>query len=391
MSIINRVAVHAYRYELDHFGPNMMTWSENNKFPVTKFVAVIETDDGLRGEFAPHYMASAMTFAQVREMAPLLIGRNAEHRSKIFEDLKIAFRHYDRAGLAALDGALWDLAGKKYGCSVAQLLGGYRDRIAAYASTFPGKRTSEVQKGGLGSVEAYADFAARCQELGYPGFKIHGFWDGSARSEIDVMTAVRKRVGDDMRLMNDPASSLATFLDAVEVGRACDDLGYFWYEDPYRDASSSAFGQKRLRDMIKTPMLVSEHIRGLEQKADFLLAGGTDILHIDPELDGGITGTMTLVRFAEALGMDVQLHTAGPMHRHCLSAITNTYYYEMGLVGPGMVNSLQPPIYACGYGDQLEDVDADGCVNIPTGPGLGVVYDWDRIASWQIDLHECLG
>ena len=169
------------------------------------------------------------------------------------------------------------------------------------------------------------------------------------------MTAVRQRVGRDMKLMNDPASSLTSFLDAVEVGRACDDLGFFWYEDPYRDASSSAVAHKRLRDFIRTPMLIAEHIRGFEQKADFALAaGGTDIMHIDPELDGGITGTMKLAHFCDAIGMEVQLHTAGPMHRHCMAAIANTHFYELGLVRPDIpANILQPPIYADDYGDEI--------------------------------------
>lgn len=374
MSIITRVSVHSYTYTLENFA-TPMRYQKGAELELTKFVAFIETDDGLRGEYAPHYMANAKTCAQVIEMAPLLLGRDAEQRTKIYEDLKIAFRHFDRAGAAALDGALWDLAGKKYGVPIAKLLGGYRDRIPAYASTYPGQTTP----GGLDSVGAYADFAQHCLELGYPAFKIHSFWDGTAKGEIDVMTAVRDQVGDKMRLMTDPASSLSGFLEAVEVGCACDDLNFFWYEDPYRDASASAFGQKKLRDFCKTPLLVSEHIRGVEQKADFLIAGGTDLLHIDPELDGGITATMKLANFAEALGIDVQIHTAGPMHRHCLAAIPNTYYYEMGIVGPGMVNSLQPPIYTCGYGDQLEDIDAEGCVSIPTSPGMGVTLDWEFI------------
>ena len=384
MSIIRRVTVHAYSYDLENFGANIMTFAKGGRLTVGKFVTVIETDDGLRGEYAPHYMASPATCAQVCQMARLLIGRDAEHRTKIFEDLKTAFRHFDRVGIGAIDGALWDLAGKKYGTSIARLLGGYRDRLAAYASSYPGQASA----GGFDCVEAYADFAAHCQNLGYPAFKIHGFRDESAKSEIAIMTAVRNRVGVDMKLMTDPASSLPTFLDAVEVGRACDDLAFFWYEDPYRDSSSSAFAHKRLRGFVKTPLLIAEHIRGVEQKADFVLAGGTDIVHIDPELDGGITGTMKIARFAEALGMDVQLHTAGPLHRHCMSAIPNTYFYEMGLIGPGRVNGLQPPIYACGYSDQTEDVDSDGCVAVPDGPGLGVTYDWDRITAWTTDRFE---
>ena len=43
-------------------------------------------------------------------------------------------------------------------------------------------------------------------------------------------------------------------------------------------------------------------------------------MHIDPELDGGITGTMKLAHYCDAIGMEVQLHTAGPMHRHCMAA-----------------------------------------------------------------------
>lgn len=112
VSTISRVAIHAFGYELENFGHNMMTYVKGGRLPVTKFVTVIETDDGLRGEFAPHYMANQMTCAQVSQMAPMLIGRNAEHRGRIFEDLKNAFRHFDRAGIAAIDGALWDLAGK---------------------------------------------------------------------------------------------------------------------------------------------------------------------------------------------------------------------------------------------------------------------------------------
>jgi L-alanine-DL-glutamate epimerase-like enolase superfamily enzyme len=317
-------------------------------------------------------------------MAPLLVGRDADHRVAIFEDLRIAFRHYDRVGIGPIDSALWDLAGKRLGVPVAQLLGGHRQRLPVYASTCPGTRG----EGALGSVDAYADFAQSCRERGFPGFKIHAFQDGDPATEIAVMRAVRERVGDGMRLMTDPTSTLPTFADAVAVGRACDELGFFWYEDPYRDASVSAFAHNRLRQLVRTPLLIAEHVRGFEQKADFLLQGGTDILHIDPELDGGVTGTMRLAVFAAALGMDVQLHTPGPMHRHCMAAIPNTHLYELALVAPDRWNAFEPPIYACGYSDQLDAVAADGTVPVPDGPGLGVTYDWEKLGHWAGRRHE---
>ena len=43
--------------------------------------------------------------------------------------------------------------------------------------------------------------------------------------------------------------------------------------------------------------------------------------------------------------------------------------------------NMVAPVYLCGYSDQPEDLPADGCVPVPDGPGLGVVYDWDFIEA----------
>ena len=97
---------------------------------------------------------------------------------------------------------------------------------------------------------------------------------------------------------------------------------------------------------------------------------------------------MRLAHFAAALGMDVQRHTAGPAHRHCMAATANTHFYELALVAPDRCNALQPLIYACAYSDQLDAVGPDGRVPVPDGPGLGVSYDWDRIGSWETARRE---
>ena len=61
-----------------------------------------------------------------------------------------------------------------------------------------------------------------------------------------------------------------------------------------------------------------------------------------------------------------------------MASLRNTHFYEMALIGPGMANCV-PPVYACGYADQPEALDAEGCVPLPEGPGLGVTYDWDFV------------
>lgn len=83
---------------------------------------------------------------------------------------------------------------------------------------------------------------------------------------------------------------------------------------------------------------------------------------------------MKCVDIAEGLGIDMQIHACGPAHRASVSAIRNTHFYELALIGPGMAN-LIPPIYTCDYDDQIEDMDASGTLPVPDGPGLGVAYD----------------
>ena len=61
-----------------------------------------------------------------------------------------------------------------------------------------------------------------------------------------------------------------------------------------------------------------------------------------------------------------------------MAALRNSNYYEMGLVHP-KVPSINAAIYADGYDDGLDAIDANGCVDVPEGPGLGVTYDWDLI------------
>ena len=382
MTVITRVEIHEFEFDAINLGNltgantiGAIGYSKNAVMRVPKYAVVVETADGCRGEYVTHWVGTGSALAQTKMLAPKLIGRHAEEREGIYDDFKRELRQFDHMGHGPLDIALWDWAGKQLGCSIATLLGGYRKRIPAYASTYHGDRN-----GGLYCKEAYAAFAESCHELGYHAFKIHGWNDGDAREEAENVVHVAKAVGDRMTLMLDPACELRTFADALYVGRACDEGGYFWYEDPYRDSGVSAFAHKRLREMIRTPLLQTEHIRGVEPKANFLLAGGTDFLRSDPEYDMGITGAMKIAHLGEALGVDVEVHACGPAHRHVIAATRNSNFYEVALVGPDCPNAI-PPVYACGYNDQIDCIGKDGCVPTPDGPGLGVVYDWEFIEA----------
>jgi L-alanine-DL-glutamate epimerase-like enolase superfamily enzyme len=338
----------------------------------------ITDSEGAKGEFVNVNYDAAMV-AQTRELAKLLIGRDADSREKMYDDCKRIQRKLWAFGYSNLDIALWDLAGKRHGVPVSRLLGGFRERLPTYASTFHGDRN-----GGLSSKEAFADYAEYCYELGFRAFKIHGWTAGDRREEAENVRHVGAKVGDRMDLMLDPACELKTFGDALYVGRACDDARFFWYEDPFRDGGYSRHAHRKLRQLLETPLLMGEHVRGLEAKADTIAAEATDYVRANPTLDMGITGVMKIAHLAEAHGLDVELHGAGPAHRQCMAAIRNTNFYELALCAPGIGNP-KPPVYGCGYTDSPEAVGRDGCFPVPSGPGLGVSYDWDFINRQQVE------
>ena len=370
--IITRTEVHEFEYEIRDHNPVDFIYEPGSVYIGRGTALRIHTDIGVSGEYVTRGLAGAPMLSTT---APWVVGLNALEREKIYQSLKLWLKGRAWQGIGLIDIALWDLAGKYYDAPIYELLGGYRKKLPCYASTHVG----DYIKGGLNSPEAFADFAQQCLEMGYPAFKIHEWRDVTPKQGIATIHAVGKRVGGKMDLMSDPANSYNTFADAVKVGRACDEEGFFWYEDPYQDCGHSQFAHRKLRQLIKTPLLLTEHVTSLEPKVDFVLADATDFLRGDPN-DGGITGIMKLAGAAEALGIDLELHAAGPAHRQCMAAIRNSNYYEMFPVHPKLKTlSYSPPVYKSNYWDGLDAIDKDGCVTVPEGPGLGVEYDWDFI------------
>jgi L-alanine-DL-glutamate epimerase-like enolase superfamily enzyme len=376
--IITRIEVHEYSYTLENLGAdyngfNLVYCPGGTVEPRGRILRIF-TDAGVVGEYAGGGDAD---YAIMPRFTHYLLGRSALERERIFTDVNRALRQVARMGLAPVDIALWDLAGKYFGVPVYKLLGGYKDSLPCYASTYHGDTAAQ---GGLSSPEAFADFAEQCLHMGYPAFKIHGWGRAPIAQEVANVLTVGKRVGGKMDLMLDPACEYITFGDALKVGRACDEAKFFWYEDAFRDGGTSQFAHRKLRQLIRTPLLQTEHVRSLEPHIDFAIADATDFVRGDVGYDG-ITGMMKVAHACEALGLDIELHGPGPAQRQCMASIRNTNYYEMGLVHPNAPASHDEHLYRDDYRDTIDAIDAQGCVPVPQKPGLGVEIDWDWVDS----------
>ena len=374
--IITSIDAKICEFEITDFGTDRngtsLIYQPGNKKKVKSCAIQIHTNEGITGEFIG---GEPVAFAQFCMFAKDMIGKDPTKRELIYNNAKRCLRKFDRMGIGLADIALWDLAGKLYNAPIFELLGGWKTKLPAYASTLSGDRC-----GGLDSPEAFADFALQCKEMGYTGYKLHIWDDYSIKELSDTMHAVRKAVGDEMHLMIDPACKLKTFSDALEIGWICDEAKFLWLEDPYLDNGTSTTSHKMLRQKIKTPLLQTEHIRGLEEHVNFVVGEGTDFLRADAEYDGGITGALKIAHAAEGFGLDVELHCGGPAHRHVMASLRNTNFYEIGLVHPKTSSiGWSMEVYDCEYRDALDVIDSEGNVTVPTRPGLGVHYDWNFI------------
>jgi len=95
--------------------------------------------------------------------------------------------------------------------------------------------------------------------------------------------------------------------------------------------------------------MIGEHVRTVETHTDLMISGATDFGRVDPDYDGGITGCYKAAIAAEAMGIDVEVHSCGPAMRQLMAALSRSNYYEVKLVHPAAPNPWQLTIYRNGY------------------------------------------
>jgi len=285
--------------------------------------------------------------------------------------------------MSVLDLALWDLQARAYGIPVHKLLGGCRDKVKAYASSFPN----------LGNPEVYAEYALECKNRGYRAYKIHPyyFWNPASRQpdpgrpshiEYDIAACrlVREAVGDDMVLMYDVWGSYRNYEEALKVGRVLEDLDFYWYEHPMLEYRVEAYA--KLATELDIPILSPEIIPGsIFTRADWILRGASDMSRIDV-LRGGITGCHKMAAICEAFGMKLEMHMAGFGNLQILGATSEDVceYYERGLEGPG-VDYEEPQPY---WEEICDPMDDEGYVRVPQEQGMGYKINWDYIEDNRI-------
>ncbi len=183
-------------------------------------VAVISTDEGVEGVVsseANNIRQLARLWAGAREHVE---GQDPFDRGKIENVLRRRFNWPQRT-LGVLDYGLWDIAGKALNKPIYRLLGATREKVLAYGSTIHHS-----------SDERFVETVLRCKGAGFRAVKLHPYC--KFEDDLRLVYKVRKAVGDDFTLMIDTLVYPAPYTreQAFRMGRALDELGFWWFEDP---------------------------------------------------------------------------------------------------------------------------------------------------------------
>jgi len=331
-------------------------------------VLTVDTDEGIQGHSflgSSRQGADAHVGPLMELVKPILIDANPLDTGVIWKKLWAQNRGLAPEAMAAVDIALWDIAGKRANLPIHRLLGTCRDSVPAYASS-----------GWLPSPEEYAEEALKFKDLGWCSYKIHP--QVIPKNDIEICRTVRRAVGDDLVLMLDSMWSYG-YEDAMRVGRAIEDFGYFWYEDPLAD--DDIYNYVKLRQKLDIPIVATEFAPGrFYGLAQWVQQMATDILRGDVMVFGGITPMVKIGHLAEAFRMKCEIHhgsnsLGNVANLHVTMAMNNCDYFE-----------VFPCSGANKYG-LVEDIEVDkkGLVYAPEKPGLGYEIDWDLVRRETVD------
>ncbi len=338
-------------------------------------IAAVVTESGIEGNYT---LAGRYFHPNWSNLGWLDYAKTALHGKSVLDFPEFTNQYRSNLGQlsysSAINNCCWDIVGKALDLPVYRILGAYKDRVRAYASSQH-----------LNTVEKFVADLQHARDSGFTAYKIHPPWlPGDAvdyRLDIRVAKAVREHAGDSYPLLFDRVGGYNRD-EAIKVGRVLDELGYISYEDPI--PTSDIDGLVELAAALDLPVTIGEFIFSPYDFPEYIRRGACDIVRFIVDNLGGITGGMKVARLAECFGMECQPHNWGTaldhaVHFHCELAMPNNIWFEM--TQPQGVTDR--PYFK----DQIR-IDRDGYVPAPAKPGLGYELDYNALEKEMIRVDR---
>ncbi len=324
----------------------------------------LETEQGITGRsylFAFAAMAFKPIVDIIHGLAPLIVGDPVAPLD-LYAKLRQRLTLLDTPGivglaLSAIDMCAWDALAIAQGVPLVTLLGGTPRPVRAYNSC------------GLwiGDVAALPDQASQLLAAGnFNAIKLRLGRDDFAQ-DLAAVRAVKARIGDGVALMSDFNQRL-TVNEAIRRGRALDDEGLTWIEEPVRHDDYA--GCARIAAAMKTPLQAGENLLNPFEMLQALEAKAMDFVMPDIQRIGGVSGWLRAAALAHAHGMEMSSHLFPEFSAHLLAVTPTCHYLEyVDWAAP----ILREPI-----------VIRDGHAIISSRPGAGIEWNEEAVARYQV-------
>jgi L-alanine-DL-glutamate epimerase-like enolase superfamily enzyme len=330
----------------------------------------VRTDSGLEGigeaDSSPEVVKAIIDAPFSHNIAcglrELLIGENSLDTDRLWQKMYRRTMYFGRkavgiTAMAAVDMALWDLAGKHFGVPIWRLLGGrHHERIRAYASILFGRDGAETR-----------DIGRRWIENGYTAVKFG--WEPMGQSEAldrELVRGARAGLGDDATLLID-AGCVWDARTALRRAEAFAGQRIEWLEEPLRQ--DDVAGYKWLRDRSPVPIASGEGECGRESFRPFIDNAALDVYQVDLARNG-FTEADYIRQRVEENGARLCNHcytspVTAAASLHWLATCRDAFLFEDCVEDSPLRHELT-----------LEKVQAvDGWIRVPEGPGLGVTLN----------------
>jgi L-alanine-DL-glutamate epimerase-like enolase superfamily enzyme len=366
---IAAVETRLYRYPLDP--PFDAAWDPVPRRHQDATLVIVRSDDGVEG------YASGDALPDRELLERLLVGVDPERADVVHGIVETVDFHHGRNW--TLEVAIWDLVARAHGQPLWRHLGAPRERIFAYASS--------------GELVAADERVRRCLVLRDAGVRAVKLRTDAAdwRHDLTVVEAVRAAVGTALEIMVDanqgwrlpgdltPRWTLDT---ARDFARQLERLDVYWLEEPL--PTDDVEGYAALARSTDLRIAAGEMVRSAAEARALVLEGGVDVVQPDVVLAGGIEGSRRVAELAADTGAWWSPHTWSNgygllANLHAALAFSPCPFIEV---------PYDPPAWSPERRDWLLpvtlEIDADGTIGPPPGPGLGVVPDLDALEQYRM-------
>jgi L-rhamnonate dehydratase len=346
-------------------------------------VVRIHTDEGITGigevdsspELVQALVQAPSSHAVAVSLRDVLIGEDPLDVERLWHKMYRGLIYFGRRGIAihaisGLDIALWDIKGKALGKPVFELLGTpHRDRVRAYASMLMPDTIEEVTE----AITALKEQNFTAVKLGW------GPLGKDSKQDVALAAAAKEAAGDGVEIMID--SGLGYVADAkraIEVAREYEQIGIYWLEEPFEPDEYEAYAE--LADAVDIRVTAGEQDSTWWGFRELIDRAHVDLVQPDVTRCGGITETLRIAELAHSQGKETVPHAwkSGIIKAaslHCNAVMPDGIWQEYCVADTPIAKTLTV---------QRLPIEADGCVAVPTAPGLGVDLDEDVLESLRV-------